>query len=113
MALDDEENASVLQTRRPGSFLGRLEPMIGCDTDHQNGNDNRTGIEPRPRQTGENNHGEEADPWNGPFTEYNKYDRPTGHAYVRCVDCGIEVVTSQREHATHRAGCGHADGGER
>ncbi len=83
--------------------------MINYDTNYKDGNDNRTDIEPRPRQTGEDNHGEEADPWNGPFTEYNKYDRPTGHAYVRCGDCGTEVVTSQREHATHRPGCEHAD----
>ena len=57
----------------------------------------------------EGNHIEETDIWNGPFTEYNKYGRPTGHAYVRCADCGIEVVTSHREHATHRPDCGHAD----
>ena len=82
--------------------------MIDCDTDRQNGNDDRTGIEPRARQTAEGDHSEEPDPWEGPFTGYNKHGRPTGHAYVRCADCRIEVVTSQREHATHQPGCGHA-----
>lgn len=44
--------------------------------------------------------------WDGPFTEYDRYGRPTGASYVRCGDCGIEVVTSQKDaDVQHREGC--------
>jgi len=86
--------------------------MIHCDADRQNGHDTRTASSQRASQSLNDSHDANTDPWNGPFSEYNKYGRPTGHAYVRCADCGIEVVTSQREHATHRAGCQYADDGE-
>lgn len=49
------------------------------------------------------------DVWNGAFTEYDKYGEPTGHDYVRCRACGIEVVDDHREHATHAADCPHAE----
>lgn len=45
------------------------------------------------------------DPWAGPFTEYNRYGEPTGHEYVRCRDCGAEVLVGHTFRATHRAGC--------
>ena len=47
--------------------------------------------------------------WDGPFTEYNKHGRPTGHAYVRCPDCGIEVLTGDTGRAYHLPACRHAD----
>ena len=49
---------------------------------------------------------ETADPWSGPFDEYDKYGEPTGSSYVRCRDCGIEVVTSiDADTVGHRDGC--------
>ena len=45
--------------------------------------------------------------WNGPFAEWNAYDRRTGFTYVQCPDCGIEVLTGRRAHAIHREGCRH------
>lgn len=47
--------------------------------------------------------------WDGPFTEYDKYGRPTGHAYVRCPDCGVEVLTGDKDRAYHRPACRYAD----
>ncbi|QLC35765.1 hypothetical protein EFA46_015930 (plasmid) [Halarchaeum sp. CBA1220] len=47
--------------------------------------------------------------WEGPFTEYDKYGQPTGHAYVRCRGCGAEVLTGKKEHATHRGDCPRVD----
>jgi nitrite reductase/ring-hydroxylating ferredoxin subunit len=43
--------------------------------------------------------------WKGPFTEYDKYGQPTGARYVRCSECGVEVLEGDTEHATHGAGC--------
>ena len=52
------------------------------------------------------------DPWNGPFDEYDKYGQPTGASYVRCRDCGIEVVTSiDADTVGHRDGCRFEEGG--
>jgi hypothetical protein len=48
---------------------------------------------------------EDAPRWKGPFTEYSQYGEPTGHTYVRCSSCGVEVLTGEEDHATHRAGC--------
>lgn len=45
------------------------------------------------------------DIWKGPFQETGRYGYLTGHSYVRCRDCGIEVLTSGRENAGHREGC--------
>jgi len=45
--------------------------------------------------------------WDGPFCEHNAYGTRTGHAYVQCPNCGIEVLTGGRSHATHRPECGH------
>lgn len=43
--------------------------------------------------------------WKGPFPEYNRYGEPTGARYVRCSECGVEVLAGDTEHASHRAGC--------
>lgn len=43
--------------------------------------------------------------WEGPFTEYNKYGEPTGAEFLRCSDCGIEVLSGAEEHAYHRDDC--------
>ena len=50
--------------------------------------------------------------WEGPFTEYGRYGEPTGARYVRCRGCGVEVLEGSQEHASHRDGCSHAEGGE-
>jgi hypothetical protein len=48
--------------------------------------------------------------WKGPFTEYDKYGQPTGAEYLRCRDCGVEVVTSvDTETVAHRDGCRFGD----
>lgn len=46
--------------------------------------------------------------WKGPFLEIDKYGEPTGHRYVTCRACGVQVLVDDREHATHREGCVHA-----
>ena len=45
--------------------------------------------------------------WDGPFCERNASGDLTGHTYVRCPDCEIEVLTAHRTHATHRQECVH------
>lgn len=46
--------------------------------------------------------------WSGPFDEFNQYGNPTGATYVRCSDCGIEVLTDSKNHASHRPACRHS-----
>lgn len=43
--------------------------------------------------------------WKGPFTEYDRYGEPTGAKYVRCSECGVEVLEGETDDATHRDGC--------
>jgi hypothetical protein len=43
--------------------------------------------------------------WSDPMAEVDKYRKPTGDHYVRCEDCGIEVLTTLSDCATHREGC--------
>jgi hypothetical protein len=43
--------------------------------------------------------------WVGPFTEYDRYGEPTGHTFVRCPECGVDVLEGETEHTIHRAGC--------
>jgi len=45
------------------------------------------------------------DVYEGPFPEYDKYGNPTGCSYVRCRDCGREILTGRKDFATHRDGC--------
>jgi hypothetical protein len=45
-------------------------------------------------------------PWKGLFAEYDRYGHPTGEYYVRCADCGREVLEDTPESAVaHRDGC--------
>jgi len=48
---------------------------------------------------------ETSDVWKGPFPEYDKYGSLTGCSYVRCRDCGREVLTGRKDFASHRDGC--------
>jgi len=43
--------------------------------------------------------------WSDPKVEVDKYGKPTGDHYVRCEECGIEVLTALADCATHREGC--------
>jgi len=43
--------------------------------------------------------------WVGPFTEYDRYGEPTGARFVRCPECGIEVLDDHRATASHRPAC--------
>jgi hypothetical protein len=43
--------------------------------------------------------------WVGPFTEFNQYGEPTGHTFVRCPECGVEVLESDTSTASHRPAC--------
>jgi hypothetical protein len=52
---------------------------------------------------------DDADPWNGPFSERDRYGQPTGARYVRCRSCGVEVLADHREAATHAGDCPHRD----
>jgi hypothetical protein len=40
-----------------------------------------------------------------PFTEYDKYGDATGHTFVRCPECGVEVLESDTATASHRPAC--------
>lgn len=51
--------------------------------------------------------------WKGPFTEYDRYGEPTGARYVRCSECGVEVLEDETDSATHRDGCDGVDEGGR
>jgi predicted nucleic acid-binding Zn finger protein len=51
--------------------------------------------------------GNDADQWEGPFAEYDQYGELTGAEYVRCRDCGHEVIVGHEDDTTHAAGCGH------
>jgi hypothetical protein len=46
--------------------------------------------------------------WSDPKAEIDKYGQPTGDHYVRCEDCGIEVLTALSDCASHREGCSHS-----
>lgn len=48
--------------------------------------------------------------WEGPFLERDKHDRLTEAAYVRCANCDVEVVTSDKGRAHHREDCPHGEG---
>ncbi len=43
--------------------------------------------------------------WSDPMAEVDKYGQPTGDHYVRCEECGIEVLTALADCATHREEC--------
>lgn len=43
--------------------------------------------------------------WVGPFTEYDRYGEPTGARFVRCPECGVEVLESDTSTASHRPAC--------
>lgn len=43
--------------------------------------------------------------WQGPLAERDRYGEYTGASYVRCPDCGIEVIVGDTNRATHRDGC--------
>jgi hypothetical protein len=45
--------------------------------------------------------------WSDPKVEIDKYGSPTGDHYVRCTDCGVEVLVSLTDCASHRDGCVH------
>ncbi|OYR52922.1 hypothetical protein DJ74_00325 [Halorubrum sp. Ea8] len=63
-----------------------------------------TGVESTGTTTAESSN-TDSDQWVGPFTEPSPYGGTTGYTYLRCRECGIEVLTDSRTHATHRAGC--------
>lgn len=48
------------------------------------------------------------DVWNGPFTEFDKYGQPTGARYVRCRDCGVEVIVGGAGPGVHADDCSHS-----
>jgi hypothetical protein len=39
------------------------------------------------------------------MVEIDEYGQPTGDHYVRCEECGVEVLTALSDCATHREGC--------
>jgi hypothetical protein len=43
--------------------------------------------------------------WVGPFTEYNQFGEPTSFTFVRCPECGVEVLDDDRATASHRPAC--------
>jgi len=45
------------------------------------------------------------DLWSAPRPEVDKYGRPTGAYYVKCFNCGVEVLQGQQGRNVHREGC--------
>jgi hypothetical protein len=45
------------------------------------------------------------DLWSAPRPEVDKRGRPTGAYYVKCFDCGVEVLQGQQGRNVHREGC--------
>jgi hypothetical protein len=43
--------------------------------------------------------------WSDPKVEIDQYGSPTGDHFVRCTDCGVEVLISLTDCASHRNGC--------
>ena len=48
---------------------------------------------------------DEPDEWRGPFPEFDQYGRPTGEEYLRCPECGVEVLQQHVDRVTHADGC--------
>ena len=48
---------------------------------------------------------DEAPIWSTAFDETDRYGRPTGARVVECLECGVEVLVRDRDHATHRPAC--------
>lgn len=69
--------------------------------------DDTAGVESTGTMTAESPSEITAIDWDGPFCERNASGDRTGYTYVQCPDCAIEVLTAQRDHATHRPECGH------
>jgi len=76
--------------------------MIGSDAQNQESNAAELTVK---EAAGDCEVIESGDRWKGPFPEYDKYGCLTGCSYVRCRDCGREVLTGRKEFATHRDGC--------
>jgi len=45
------------------------------------------------------------DLWSAPRPEVDQYGRPTGAYYVKCFECGVEVLQGQQGRNVHREGC--------
>ncbi len=43
--------------------------------------------------------------WSDPKAEIDQYGKPTGDHYVRCQECGVEVLTAVTDCASHRGDC--------
>ncbi|WP_306060478.1 hypothetical protein [Natronococcus wangiae] len=63
------------------------------------------GVTSQQADNAEHLEGDESDPWEGPFPEFDKYGMPTGTEYVRCRECGREVLSNRTEFVTHRESC--------
>lgn len=45
--------------------------------------------------------------WSRPIVETDRHGDPTGETFVRCLDCGAEVLEQHTDDATHKPGCRH------
>ena len=52
---------------------------------------------------------EDGPTWEGPFSERDQSGRLTGHEFVRCSECGVEVLSGRERHASHRPTCRHSE----
>jgi len=50
---------------------------------------------------------DDRDVWSRPLVETDRHGEPTGFEFVRCLDCGAEVLEQHRDDATHKPGCRH------
>lgn len=76
--------------------LDRLEPM----STYESHTEERTA-----RETDDVEVTHTDDVWSKPIAERTKYGTLTGCSYVRCNDCGREVLTGRKEFASHRDEC--------
>jgi hypothetical protein len=50
---------------------------------------------------------DDGDVWSRPVVETDRHGDATGFEFVRCLDCGCEVLKQHTDHATHKPGCRH------
>lgn len=50
---------------------------------------------------------DDGDVWSRPVVEHDARGDRTGFKFVRCLDCGAEVLKQHTDNATHKPGCRH------
>jgi hypothetical protein len=108
-------NATCKHQRRVGFATGKKQAPAGTDRiddhlgEHTDGGPQLVvadgGIIDASADDGAEMLDDDGPEWVGPFTEYDKYGEPTGRMFVRCPECGVEVLESDTATAPHRPAC--------